>query len=134
MIESQAKLNQLLDYFFRTGEYALLADAQVKSNIYMEVNGKKIGFRNAKSAWDRGKMENAVKLWIKRKHPSYDGDVYVENIRCFLSIPLEEIEKRKCSMNGEDTSALIFRKKHLEALYLQCEHQIVFLFPFLFHL
>ncbi len=29
LVESQAKLNQLLDYFFRIGEYAALADKQV---------------------------------------------------------------------------------------------------------
>lgn len=60
------------------------------------------------------------KRWIKKKHPTFDGDVYVENIRCFLDISKEELEKRKCTVNEQDTTALIFSQKHLEALYLQC--------------
>jgi len=62
----------------------------------------------------------AAKRWIKKKHPTFDGDVYVENIRCFLDISQEELEKRKCTVNEQDTTALIFSQKHLEALYLQC--------------
>ena len=37
-----------------------------------------------------------------------------------LDISQEELEKRKCTVNEQDTTALIFSQKHLEALYLQC--------------
>ncbi|MGN1310396.1 MAG: hypothetical protein ACI4VP_01580, partial [Clostridia bacterium] len=55
-----------------------------------------------------------------KKQPSFDGDVYVENVKCVLSLTEEEKEKRKCRVNGEETTALIFSRKHLAALYLQC--------------
>ena len=119
MVDSQAKMNQLLDYFFRNEEYAALADRQVKSNIYAEM-GKRLNFRSARSDRDRKNMEVAAKRWIKKKHPTFDGDVYVESIRCFLDISQEELEKRKCTVNEQDITALIFSQKHLEALYLQC--------------
>mgnify|MGYP000720269117 FL=1 len=119
LVDSQAKMNQLLDYFFRNEEYAALADWQVKSNIYAEM-GKRLNFRSARSDRDRKNMEVAAKRWIKKKHPTFDGDVYVENIRCFLDISQEELEKRKCTVNEQDITALIFSQKHLEALYLQC--------------
>ena len=119
LVDSQAKMNQLLDYFFRNEEYAALADRQGKSNIYAEM-GKRLNFRSARSDRDRKNMEVAAKRWIKKKHPTFDGDVYVENIRCFLDISQEELEKRKCTVNEQDTTALIFSQKHLEALYLQC--------------
>ena len=96
-----------------------LADRQVKSNIYAEM-GKRLNFRSARSDRDRKNMEVAAKRWIKKKHPTFDGDVYVENIRCFLDISQEELEKRKCTVNEQDITALIFSQKHLEALYLQC--------------
>ena len=83
LVDSQAKMNQLLDYFFRNEEYAALTDRQVKSNIYAEM-GKRLNFRSARSDRDRKNMEVAAKRWIKKKHPTFDGDVYVENIRCFL--------------------------------------------------
>ena len=119
LVDSQAKMNQLLDYFFRNEEYAALTDRQVKSNIYAEM-GKRLNFRSARSDRDRKNMEVAAKQWIKKKHPTFDGDVYVENIRCFLDISQEELEKRKCTVNEQDTTVLIFSQKHLEALYLQC--------------
>ena len=119
LVDSQAKMNQLLDYFFRNEEYAALTDRQVKSNIYAEM-GKRLNFRSARSDRDRKNMEVAAKRWIKKKHPTFDGDVYVENIRCFLDISQEELEKRKCTVNEQDIAALIFSQKHLEALYLQC--------------
>ena len=119
LVDSQAKMNQLLDYFFRNEEYAALTDRQVKSNIYAEM-GKRLNFRSARSNRDRKNMEVAAKRWIKKKHPTFDGDVYVENIRCFLDISREELEKRKCTVNEQDITALIFSQKHLEALYLQC--------------
>lgn len=86
----------------------------------MDAFGKKLNFRSAISELDRRNMEVSAKRWIKKKHPSFDGDVYVENVRCFLEFPEEEKEKRKCLVNGEETIALIFSRKHLSGLYLQC--------------
>ena len=37
-----------------------------------------------------------------------------------MDISQEELEKRKCTVNEQDITALIFSQKHLEALYLQC--------------
>ena len=56
----------------------------VESNVYMDAFGKKLNFRSAISELDRRNMEVSAKRWIKKKHPSFDGDVYVENVRCFL--------------------------------------------------
>lgn len=120
LVESQAKLNHLLDYFFRNGEYASLADKQVRSNVYMDTAKKVPSFRSAKSELDRRNMEESAKRWIEKKHPSFDGDVYVENIRCIFSMSEDEAEKRKCVVDGEQTTAMIFSRKHLTALYLQC--------------
>ena len=44
----------------------------------------------------------------------------MENVRCFLEFPEEEREKYECTVNGEKTTALIFSRKHLSGLYLQC--------------
>lgn len=120
LVESQAKLNQLLDYFFRNGEYAELADWQVKSNVYMDAFRKNLVFRSAKSKLDRQNMEGSAKSWIKKRHPTFDGDVYVENARCFFTLAEDEVERRRCIVGKEQTTAMIFSKKHLAALYLQC--------------
>lgn len=120
LVESHAKLNQLLDYFFRNGAYAPLADRQIKSNVYMDASKKIPVFRNTKSEFARRNMETWAKQWIKKKHPSFDGDVYVEEVRCYFSLAGAETETGRCMVDGEETTAMIFSKKHLEALYLQC--------------
>lgn len=120
LVESQAKMNQLLDYFFRNGEFAVMADKQIRSNVYMDGADKNPRFRPAKSDRDRRAMEESAKRWMRKKHPAFDGDVYVEEIRCLLEIPEEEKEIYKCRVNGEETTAFIFSRKHLTALYLQC--------------
>lgn len=120
LVESHAKLDQLLDYFFRNGEYAALADRQIKSNVYMDAARRNPIFRSAKSELDRRNMEVSAKRWIKKKHPTFDGDVYVENVRCFFSLPEDKIKRYRCIVDGEQTTAMIFSKRHLEVLYLQC--------------
>lgn len=117
MVESQAKLHQLLDYFFRTGEYAVMADKQIRSNMYMDTTGRRPAFRSTQSEMDRRNLEAATKRWIKRKKTSFDGDVYVEKVDCYLDL---KEAKGKCTYKGIETTALIFSKKHLNGLYLQC--------------
>ena len=34
----------------------------------------------------------AAKQWIKKKQPSFDGDVYVENVKCVLSLTEEQVK------------------------------------------
>ena len=97
-----------------------LADRQIRSNVNMDAHGRNVNFRTVKSEMDRRNMEVSAKRWIKKKHPSFDGDVYVENVRCFLKLSEDEKEKRKCVVDGAETIALIFSRKHLAALYLQC--------------
>ena len=117
MVESQSKMHQLLDYFFRTGEYAIMADKQIRSNMYMDTIGRKPAFRSTQSELDRRNLEAAAKRWIKKKKPSFDGDVYVEKVDCCLDL---QEERGKCIYKGTETTALIFSKKHLNGLYLQC--------------
>ena len=54
-----------------------------------------------------------MKRWIKKKHPTFDGDVYVENIRVFWIFP-EELEKRKCTVSLSEYNSIIFSQKHLK--------------------
>jgi len=35
----------------------------------------------------------------------FDGDVYMENVRRFFSLPEHEMEKRKCRIDEADTVA-----------------------------
>lgn len=120
LVDSQAKMNQLLDFFFRVGEYGGIAGKLLKINVYMDAAGKKPTFRTANQSLTENGWKWRQSNGIKKKQPSFDGDVYVENVKCVLSLTEEEKEKRKCRVNGEETTALIFSRKHLAVLYLQC--------------
>ena len=48
------------------------------------------------------------------------GKVFISEDSSSSNLTEEEKEKRKCRVNGEETTALIFSRKHLAVLYLQC--------------
>lgn len=57
LVESQAKMNQLLDYFFRNGVFSTMADKKIRNNMYMDASGRKSTFRSVISEKDRKNME-----------------------------------------------------------------------------
>lgn len=120
LVENEEKLNHVLDYLFRNGEFANLADKQIRSNIYLDTFMGKMNFRSARNELDRRALEATAKRYIMKKQPSFENNVYVENLICCFDIAEEEMKKRQCTFQGQDVAALIFTKKHLECIYLQC--------------
>lgn len=120
LLENEEKLNHILDYLFRNGEFANLADKQIRSNIYLDTFMGKMNFRSAKNELDRRALEATAKRYIMKKQPVFENNVYVENLICCFDMAEEEMRKRQCIYKGQDIAALIFTKKHLECLFLQC--------------
>ena len=57
---------------------------------------------------------------IKKYKPEYEGKVYLETVRCFFTIPEEELDKYRYTYEGRDTYAFIMSDKYILALYTQC--------------
>ena len=94
LVENEEKLNHVLDYLFRNGEFANLADKQIRSNIYLDTFMGKMNFRSAKNDLDRRALEATAKRYIMKKQPSFENNVYVENLICCFDIAEEEMKKR----------------------------------------
>lgn len=120
LIQDEDKMNHILDYLFRNGEFANLADEQVRSNIYFDNCMGIMKFRSAKNEFDRKALQNSAKKYIAKKKPTYENNIYVENLICCFTVEEDKLKKRQCTYKGQDGAAMIFSKKHLECIYLQC--------------
>lgn len=119
-ITSGEKLQQVLSYLLRIGDYQQFAGKTVINNVYMDLKGKKIFFRRTKLAYERNNIFLTIKRLIKKYKPDYEGKVYLETVRCFFTIPEEELEKYRYTYEGRDTYAFIMSDKYILALYTQC--------------
>ena len=52
--------------------------------------------------------------------PEYNGDVYLETVRCYFSIPQENLEKCRYTYQGAETYAFLMSDKYILALFTHC--------------
>lgn len=119
-IISGEKLLQALSYLLRIGDYQQFAGKTVVNNVYMDLKGKKVFFRRTKLAYERNNIFLAIKRLIKKYKTEYEGKVYLETVRCFFTIPEEELDKYRYTYEGRDTYSFIMSDKYILALYTQC--------------
>ena len=109
-IASSDKMNEVLSYLLRIGAFSQYAGKTIINNVYMDMKGKKLVFKRTKSAIERN---NILK-------PEYNGDVYLETVRCYFSIPQENLEKCRYTYQGAETYAFLMSDKYILALFTHC--------------
>jgi hypothetical protein len=67
-------------------------------------------------AWPSSK----IKRYAKKLHLEYNGDVYLETVRCYFDIPEEYLEKCRYTYQGNETYAFLMSDKYIMALYTHC--------------
>ena len=86
----------------------------------------KAGISQMTLAEQLGVSRQAISRWeIGATYPDIEmlpmiASFFETSVDSLLGVTEEEKEKRKCVVNGEETTALIFSRKHLSGLYLQC--------------
>ena len=50
----------------------------------------------------------------------YNGDVYLETVRCYFDIPQENLEKCRYTYQGNEIYAFLMSDKYIMALYTHC--------------
>ncbi len=65
LIPDEDKMNHVLDYLFRNGEFANLADEQIRSNIYLDSFMGMMNFRSAKNDLDKTALEATAKKHLE---------------------------------------------------------------------
>ena len=65
----------------------------ILNNVYMDLRGKKPVFKRTKTAMERNNIFATIRRYAKKLKPQYNGDVYLETVKCYFDIPQENLEK-----------------------------------------
>lgn len=86
----------------------------------MDLRGKKPVFKRTKTAVERNNIFATIRRYAKKLKPQYNGDVYLETIRCYFDISQENLEKCRYTYQGNETYAFLMSDKYIMALYTHC--------------
>lgn len=62
----------------------------------------------------------SIREHVKKLKPQYNGDVYLETVRCYFDISQENLEKCRYTYQGNETYAFLMSDKYIRALYTHC--------------
>jgi len=117
---SQEKLFEVLTYLLRIGDFKQYAGKTILNNVYMDLRWKKPVFKRTKTAMERNNIFATIRRYVKKLKPQYNGDVYLETVRCYFDISQENLEKCRYTYQGNETYAFIMSDKYIMALYTHC--------------
>ena len=119
-ITSKEKLLEVLSYLLRIGDFSQYAKKAIRNNVYMDLRGKKPVFKRTRTAMERNNIFATIKRYTKKLKPQYNGDVYLETVRCYFDIPQESLERCRYTYQGNETYAFLMSDKYIMALYTHC--------------
>lgn len=119
-ITSEKKLEDVLSYLLRIRDFRQYAGKTILNNVYMDLRGRKPVFKRTRTAIERNNIFTTIKRHAKKLKPQYNGDVYLETVRCYFDIPQENLEKCRYTYQGNETYAFLMSDKYIMALYTHC--------------
>ncbi len=119
-ITSEEKLQDVLSYLLRIRDFRQYAGKTILNNVYMDLRGRKPVFKRTRTAIERNSIFATIKRYAKKLKPQYNGDVYLETIRCYFDISQENLEKCRYTYQGNETYAFVMSDKYIMALYTHC--------------
>lgn len=119
-IMSQEKLFEVLTYLLRIGDFKQYAGKTILNNVYMDLRWKKPVFKRTKTIMERNNIFATIRRYVKKLKPQYNGDVYLEMVRCYFDISQENLEKCRYTYQGNETYAFLLSDKYIMALYTHC--------------
>ena len=119
-IMSQEKLFEVLTYLLRIGDFKQYAGKTILNNVYMDLRWKKPVFKRTKTIMERNNIFATIRRYVKKLKPQYNGDVYLETVRCYFDISQENLEKCRYTYQGNETYAFLMSDKYIMALYTHC--------------
>lgn len=119
-ITSEKKLEDVLFYLLRIRDFRQYAGKTILNNVYMDLRGRKPVFKRTRTAIERNNIFATIKRYAKKLKPQYNGDVYLETVRCYFNIPQENLEKCRYTYQGNETYAFLLSDKYIMALFTHC--------------
>ena len=86
----------------------------------MDLRGRKPVFKRTRTAIERNNIFARIKRYAKKLNPQYNGDVYLETVRCYFNMSQENLEKCRYTYQGNETYAFLLSDKYIMALYTHC--------------
>ena len=119
-ITSEKKLEDVLSYLLRIRDFRQYAGKTILNNVYMDLSGRKPVFKRTRTAIERNNIFATIKRYAKKLKPQYNGDVYLETVRCYFDMSQENLEKCRYTYQGNETYAFLLSDKYIMALYTHC--------------
>ena len=119
-ITSEKKLEDVLFYLLRIRDFRQYAGKTILNNVYMDLRGRKPVFKRTRTAIERNNIFARIKRYAKKLNPQYNGDVYLETVRCYFNMSQENLEKCRYTYQGNETYAFLMSDKYIMALYTHC--------------
>lgn len=119
-ITSEKKLEDVLSYLLRIRDFRQYAGKTILNNVYMDLRGRKPVFKRTRTAIERNSIFATIKRYTKKLKPQYNGDVYLETVRCYFDMSQENLEKYRYTYQGNETYAFVLSDKYIMALYTHC--------------
>ena len=119
-ITSEKKLEDVLSYLLRIRDFRQYAVKTILNNVYMDLRGRKPVFKRTRTAIERNNIFATIKRYAKKLKPQYNGDVYLETVRCYFDMSQENLEKCRYTYQGNETYAFLLSDKYIMALYTHC--------------
>ena len=119
-ITSEKKLEDVLSYLLRIRDFRQYAGKTILNNVYMDLRGRKPVFRRTRTAIERNNIFATIKRYAKKLKSQYNGDVYLETVRCYFDMSHENLEKCRYTYQGNETYAFLLSDKYIMALYTHC--------------
>ena len=119
-ITSEKKLEDVLFYLLRIRDFRQYAGKTILNNVYMDLRGRKPVFKRTRTAIERNNIFARIKRYAKKLKPQYNGDVYLETVRCYFDMSHENLEKCRYTYQGNETYAFLLSDKYIMALYTHC--------------
>ena len=119
-ITSEKKMEDVLSYLLRIRDFRQYAGKTILNNVYMDLRGRKPVFKRTRTAIERNNIFATIKRYAKKLKPQYNGDVYLETVRCYFDMSQENLEKYRYTYQENETYAFVLSDKYIMALYTQC--------------
>ena len=119
-ITSEKKLEDVLFYLLRIRDFRQYAGKTILNNVYMDLRGRKPVFKRTRTAIERNNIFARIKRYAKKLNLQYNGDVYLETVRCYFNMSQENLEKCRYTYQGNETYAFLLSDKYIMALYTHC--------------
>lgn len=113
-------MEDVLSYLLRIRDFRQYAGKTILNNVYMDLRGRKHVFKRTRTAIERNNIFATIKRYAKKLKPQYNGDVYLEKVRCYFDMSQENLEKCRYTYQGNETYAFVMSDKYIMALYTHC--------------